>query len=213
MNLKEAFRFQNNLTRLFDEGVHTLSNLSNVISIKETHLRKKAMPEAEDEVVEVPSDCEYNEHITEFSEFMLWLLGEKEKLSEAVRLAKKDAAVDIDGESGLNSQRRCLAQAFREMVNIRSGEVIQRSGGVGYKFNAEGNQVSYRYDVKRVTSINFDRNLIKKRMDALNAKVDEISADIDRAVINTEVLYTPPFDVNATLPEVFESFLEDKAQA
>ena len=36
--------------------------------------------------------------------------------------------------------------------------VLVHGGGNGYRFNQDGNQVSYRCDVRRVTTINFDRN-------------------------------------------------------
>jgi hypothetical protein len=73
---------------------------------------------------------------------------------------------------------------------------------VGYKFNAEGNQVSYRCDLKKVTTINFDRNKVRSYTAFLNRKADQISAELDKCMVNTEVSYEPPFDVNDTFAEV-----------
>ena len=42
------------------------------------------------------------------------------------------------------------------------------NGGTGYRFNTDGNQVSYRCDVKKVTTINYDRNKVRNHLAALN---------------------------------------------
>ena len=84
---------------------------------------------------------------------------------------------------------------------------IQTVWGVGYRFNNEGNQVSYRCDVKRVTTINFDRNKIRKMCAALSKKSDETSATLDAALVNTPVEYEAPFDVNETFAEAFEAHM------
>ena len=77
-----------------------------------------------------------------------------------------------------------------------------------YKFNAEGNQVSYRCDLKKVTTINFDRNKVLTYAVALNKKSDTISAELDRCMVNSEVAYVVPFDVNASFATIFEGFME-----
>ena len=84
---------------------------------------------------------------------------------------------------------------------------IQTVWGVGYRFNNEGNQVSYRCDVKRVTTINFDRNKIRKMCADLSKKSDETSAALDAALVNTPVEYEAPFDVNETFAEAFEAHM------
>jgi hypothetical protein len=76
--------------------------------------------------------------------------------------------------------------------------------GVGYKFNAEGNQVSYRCDLKTVTTINFDRNKVRAYAAGLSKKADLISAELDKSMVNTEVDYESPFDVNDTFAEVLQ---------
>ena len=210
MNLKEAFRFQNKLQSLTEECLAVLDRTANVVKIKETHLRSKVMPETEDEVVLSVPPGEYSEHVTEMTDYLLFLLGEKEKLSAAVRAAKKDLPLDIDGECGLNSLRQRIAHTFRTMTCIRASEEVIRNGGYGLRFNADGNQITYKCDLRRVTSINFDRNLLKKRCRALSEQTDEISAELDRCIVNTEVSYEAPFDVNAELSELFETFLEEE---
>ena len=90
------------------------------------------------------------------------------------------------------------------MAQFRSGETLIPNGGIGYKFNAEGNQVSYRCDLKKVTTINFDRHKIRAYATGLSKKSDQVSAELDKSMVNTEVAYEAPFDVNDTFAEVLQ---------
>ena len=215
MNLKEAFRFQNKLQSMMDEADGILSNTSNITKVQNTYLRHKVMAEAEDETtIDAPS-TEYSEKITELAEFLVHLLTEREKLSAAIHKAKSglDLPAGLDGEVSLNGKRQDVAALFRRMIGLRNGEVLIPNGGTGYRFNNEGNQVSYRCDVKRVTTINFDRNKIRKMCAELSKKSDETSAALDAALVNTAVEYEAPFDVNETFAEAFEAYAGVKPEA
>ena len=215
MNLKEAFRFQNKLQAMMDEAQSILGSTANITKVQNTYLRKKVMPEAENETTIDAPATEYSEQITLVAEFLLHLLSEREKLSVAIFHAKAglDLPAGLDGEVSLNSKRQEVAGLFRRMAGLRSSEVLIPNGGTGYRFNNEGNQVSYRCDVKRVTTINFDRNKIRKMCGDLNKKSDEVSAALDSVLVNTQVEYTVPFDVNDTFAEAFEAFAGDKPEA
>ena len=76
--------------------------------------------------------------------------------------------------------------------------------GVGYKFNAEGNQVSYRCDLKTVTTINFDRSKVRSYAAGLCKKADLVSAELDKSMVNSDVGYEAPFDVNDSFADVFQ---------
>ena len=215
MNLKEAFRFQNKLQSMMDEAQSILGSTANITKVQNTYLRKKVMPEAENETTIDAPATEYSEQITLVAEFLLHLLSEREKLSVAIFRAKAglDLPAGLDGEVSLNSKRQEVASIFRRMAGLRSSEVLISNGGTGYRFNNEGNQVSYRCDVKRVTTINFDRNKIRKMCGDLSKKADEVSAALDSVMVNTQVEYTVPFDVNDTFAEAFEEFAGDKPEA
>ena len=215
MNLKEAFRFQNKLQSMMDEAQSILGSTANITKVQNTYLRKKVMPEAENETTIDAPATEYSEQITLVAEFLLHLLSEREKLSVAIFHAKAglDLPAGLDGEVSLNSKRQEVAGLFRRMAGLRSSEVLIPNGGTGYRFNNEGNQVSYRCDVKRVTTINFDRNKIRKMCGDLSKKADEVSAALDSVMVNTQVEYTVPFDVNDTFAEAFEEFAGDKPEA
>ena len=187
MNLKEAFRFQNKLQSMMTDAQSILGNNGNITKVQNTYLRHKVMAEAEDEVTMEAPSTEYSENITEMAEFLL--------------------GAGLDGELSLNGKRQEIATLLRHMAGLRNGEVLISNGGVGYRFNNEGNQVSYRCDVNRVTTINFDRNKIRKMCADLSKKSDETSAALDAALVNTPVEYEAPFNVNETFAEAFEAHM------
>ena len=212
MNLKEAFRFQNKLAALMDEAQGILSLEQNITKVQNTYLRKKVMAEAEDETtIDIPP-TEYGEQITEVAVLLMYLLEQREQLSGAICRAKAglDLSAGLDGEVGLNARRQEVAAVFRRMAGLRASETLISNGGTGYRFNNEGNQVAYRCDVRRVTTINFDRNKIRAFGARLSKQADQVSVALDAALVNTEVDYVPPFDVNDTFAEVFEVFTKEK---
>ena len=114
----------------------------------------------------------------------------------------------MDSETGLNRARQSLADTFRRMAVLRNSEVLIANGGSGYRFNGEGNQVSYRCDAKRVTTINFDRNKVRGMATELSRKADEVSAQVDRCLVNTTVDYALPFEMNDTFDVILTDFIQ-----
>ena len=211
MNMKDAFRFQNQLKGLMCEAAAILQDRRNIIKVKTTHLRSKVMSDAQDAVVEEAAPSEYAGHANEVAAFLLFLLEEREKLSRAIHAAKGGLDLDMDSEVGLNRQRQELAAVFRQMAALRNSEKIIAGGGSGFRFNGEGNQVSYRCDATQVITIDFDRNRIRGMAAALSRKADEISMSLDKCLVNTEVAYEPPFDVNDSFEEILSGFIEKTA--
>ena len=208
MNLKEAFRYQHKLHRLMDEAESILRWEKNVVKVENTLLLHKVNPDVQNETTEDAPCTEYADQITEVAVFLMFLLAEREKLSKAIRDAKGSMDMDFDGEISLNARRQEISNILRQMSQIRSSEQLLPGAGVGYKFNAEGNQVSYCCDLKRVTTINFDRNKIRSFATHLSNTADTISAELDKCTVNTEVCYAPPFDVNDTFADIFQWYTE-----
>jgi len=204
MNLKEAFRYQNRIEWLMGEAKEVLGRERNVTKVENTTLRHKVNPDVEDETTVEEPETEYADQITEIAVFLMFLLDEREKLSRAIREAKKGMDMDFDGEVSLNAKRQNIAEIFRRMSEIRCSERLLPGMGVGYKFNAEGNQVSYRCDLKKVTTINFDRTTVRSYATGLSKKADQVSAELDKSMVNTDVAYEAPFDVNDTFAEVLQ---------
>lgn len=211
MNLKEAFRCQNKLQSLMYDAEEILRNRANITKVTSTNLRHKVMPEMTDEtVVEIP-ESEYSGRITDVALFLVFLLEEKTALAAAIRKSKDQLDIDMDSETGLNSARQRIAGIFRTMNSIRASEQTIANGGTGYRFNADGNQVTYRCDVRRVTSINFDRNVIRAELGKLDRAADETSAKLDLCAVTAAVDYAPPFDVNADFADAFETYLKSRS--
>ena len=209
MNLKEAFRYQNKLQSFMDEAQGILDSDANVTKVENTYLRHKVMAEAEDETVLIAPETEYYEQITDIAQFLLYLLNEKDKLFAAIRTAKDALDIDMDSEVSLNATRQSIARTFKRMNDLRNSEQTISNGGTGYRFNAEGNQISYRCDVKRVTTINYDRKVIRGELSKLNKQADETSTKIDLCLVTSKVDYEPPFDVNSSFAEAFEVYTEN----
>ena len=212
MNLKDAFRAQNKLQALMDEAGEILQNQGNTLKVTTTHLRSKVMPEAQDAVTEEAAPSEYAEHINQVAVFLMAMLVEREKLSAAICAAKSKLPLDMDSETGLNRVRQTLADTFRRMATLRNNEVVIANGGSGYRFNGKGNQVSYRCDAKRVTTINFDRNKVRGMATELGRKADEVSARLDQCLVNTTVDYTLPFEMNDSFDTILSDFIQRQAQ-
>lgn len=206
MYLKEAFRYQNFLTRLIDRSAVYLSSRNYITKTTQEHMRKKANPDAEDETVVVtvdrPIECTNNQLMS----FLEYLMEEKEKLTAAISKAKRTSEFDIDAELLNNRTRQKVAAIFADMSRVRSCESIIR--GTAYKFNGEGNQVPYNYDVKQVTTIDFDRDKARNVSRSMISKSDEVSTSIDKLMVELVVEYTPEYSVNDSFEEVVAQFVE-----
>lgn len=213
MNLKEAFRYQNKIRSFMETAQSILAIDANITTVQNTYLRHKLMAEMEDETVTMVPDAEFHDKITKIVEFLIYLLNEKERLSVAIRKSKAGLDFDVDGEVSLNATRQSVTETLTRMNDLRNSEQIISGGGTGYRFNVDGNQVPYRCDVKRVTTINYDRNVIRNELTKLYKKADEISAKIDLSLVTSSVDYNPPFEINSSFGDAFEAFSGEEEKA
>lgn len=204
MNLKESFRYQKFLDGLMRSAGSNLQNPYHSLVTTKVHLRHAVNPEAED-VTEIVEDGEFVPNDTVLA-FMAHLIDEREKLSIAIGKAKASVGFDIDAAIETNKFRQSLNGSVRQM--LRQVGTKRKTKEVDYKFDINGQQVPYRYDVEITTTENYDKEAAKALMRATIAKADEISAAVDAAMINTVVEYKPPYDVNETYDDVLESFVQ-----
>lgn len=213
MNLKDAFRVQNKLQLVMNQAMDILEDHRNILKVKTTHLRSKVMGDAQDVVVEENAPSEYAGHANEIAEFLMAMMQEREKLSKAIRDAKGKLVLDMDSEVGLNRQRQALARVFRSMTTLRNSEKTIPGGGSGYRFNGDGNQVTYRCDARQVVTIDFNRNKIRALAASLGKKSDECSIELDKCLVNTELDYVPPFDLNDSFDAILTDFIKKTAES
>lgn len=208
MILKEAFRYQNYLSSLFTETVGYLSREDFITTTTQNHNRKKSNPDADDEkvVVQKPYNVEFKSN--NLIDFAVKLIDEKQKLSDAITEAKKTTSFDVDAAMSMNKTKQGFIHVLRRMASIKPIE--SEKEGVSYKFNNDGDQVSYRYPIKEVKTIDYDRDDVKKLIDKYKKETDKISTERDRIDIMTEVDYKPIWEVDTPLEDIIEDLIKQK---
>ena len=203
MNLKESFRYQNFLDALISSAKYSIIDPRHSMIVTKSHLRSKANPEAVDEIlVDEVDDFHPNDKVVEF---LLWAVKEKEVLSRIISDAKTTDEFDLDSSVSSNRQRKEIIKSINSLLSKK--EVKTKEYGTDYKFNIEGAQVSYRYEIEVERKENFNRAELKAVVKHLNSICDEVSSKIDEFLINTAIDYTPRFDVNASFDDVMEEFI------
>lgn len=207
MNLKESFRYQSFLEAMMRNASSSLMQREHCLTTTKTHKRHQVNPDAEDtvEVVECESSYYPNDNVISFME---WLVNEREKLTTAIGEAKASVGFDIDAAIETNKFRQTLSNSVRGMLNYKPSK--RTDTGRDYKFNVEGNQTTYVYEVEVVTAESYDKDRAKKVMRDVISQADRVSAEIDAAMINTVVNYTPRFDVNETFEDVMAEFVAEQ---
>lgn len=206
MNLKESFRYQNFLESMMGFAGESITNREHSLTVTKKHLRGKANSDAED-MEEAVNFGEFYKNDDVIS-FMLFLVKEKEKLTTAIGLAKATIGFDLDAAVETNKFRQTLMGRAKMMLRYVSAKKMER--GTDYKFNAEGNQNQYFYDIEVEYTEAFNREEAKRLVKEIATEADKTSAAIDSAMINTQVDYTAPFNVNDSFDDVMEEFLAMK---
>lgn len=205
MNLKEAFRYQNFLDRIFGAACISIEKRDHCLTQTRNHLYNKVNPDMENVKEEVKTEEDFfaNDDVIQA---MLFLIEEKGKLSIAINKAKESIDMDIDAAVSVNKYRQLLNKSVAFMMRLNPCTRIET--GIAQKFNSTGDPVDYKYDVE-VTSIEaYDRKAAKKMMKEVISEADKTSAAIDFVKVNTTVDYTPVFDVNDSFEDVMNTFLE-----
>lgn len=200
MNLRESFQYMNFLDGKLEEIEWKLRDTKNVVTIKETHMKSASNPNFQDEDKTIEPDIEFE--AVQLIDFMDEIMKEKAELSKAIHEAKNKAEVNLDHAISLNKAKQKQAIILKRLIDLKTKEEERRE--TAYMINNEGNQVPFYYPVKRVATINYDRNKVKKRYKAIKKECDEMSTLIDKIQINTEVVFDPKWDVSDTLEDMLE---------
>lgn len=200
MNLRESFQYMNFLDGKLEEIEWKLRDTKNVVTIKETHMKSASNPNFQDEDKTIEPDIEFE--AVQLIDFMDVIMKEKTELSKAIHEAKNKAEVNLDHAISLNKAKQKQAIILKRLIDLKTKEEERRE--TAYMINNEGNQVPFYYPVKRVATINYDRNKVKTRYKAIKKECDEMSTLIDKIQINTEVVFDPKWDVSDTLEDMLE---------
>lgn len=192
MILKEAYRYQNYLNTLIRDAESYLMKKDFITETKQTHNRNKVNPDATDETIEVQKPYQVEFTPMDLVDFIVKAIEEKQKLSDAIVSAKKTAEIDIDSAISMNKVKQSYVTILNGMANTKAIE--RTTTGTDYKFNINNEQVSYRYEVQEIVSIDYDRNDVKALVKKFSKETDEISTKLDTIELTTNVDYEPAWD-------------------
>lgn len=217
MNIKDACRYQNFLTQTISTLKSYLNRETNVVQIKEKHLKTKVNSEAQDEELDNTPERLYKASIVSIVGFVDKLINEKLKVSTAIENAKRDTKIDwmennnkltLDTAIEYNKNVHEYVSTLEALTKIKSTET--KTQGTDYKFNVEGNQMSYRYPVEIVKTIDFDRNVVKTLHKDILSKADRISTKIDEVMLMDIVQYTPEYNIHDTVEDLLNNLTDNQ---
>ena len=213
MNLKESYRYHNFLDTNISTLLSYLRYENNVIKVTESHQKSKSNNEAQDEEIDATTERQYSCKIEDITYLVKQLVDEKLKLSLAIEDAKKDVLLDwtedgknltLDSAIEFNKNVRNIVSNLKYLVDLKSSEF--KKTGKDFKFNVNGDQVPYQYNIEVKKEIDYDRNIIKELYKKLVTKADTISTQIDEAMLKDCVNYTPIYDLHDSVAEVVEQY-------
>lgn len=217
LSIKESFRYHNYLDRTISSLISYIRSTSNAVTVKEVHLKSKSNSEANDEELDMTNERTYSCKVDDIAFLIRQLTDEKLKLSLAVENAKKNLVLDwkengenLTLDSGVEYAKKCrdLANNLKHLVDLKSSETKKQ--GKDYKFNAEGNQTTYIYNIEVKTTIEFDRNNVNKLYKKLLNKADILSTQIESAMLKECVKYEPIYDIHDGVAEIVDKYIANK---
>ena len=124
MNLKESYRYANYLDGLLNTAYSYLRNKGFITTTKQNHLRSKANSDAQDEVIDVqkPYDVEFTP--MNVVDFAVKVIDEKERLANAIAVAKANTEINIDNAIAMNKKKQGFVSVLNSMVGIKASESI-----------------------------------------------------------------------------------------
>ena len=200
MNLKESYRYANYLDRLLITADTYLRNKGFVTTTEQNHLRSKANPDAQDEIIVVQKPYDVDFTPNDIIDFVVKVINEKENLFSAIADAKVSAEINIDNAIAMNKKKQSFVNTLNTIVSIKPSET--QSMGKDYKFDINNEQKPYSYQIISKTSIDFDRTSVKGLIKKYNKECDEISSKLDEIEITTPVDFTPLFDINDSFEDL-----------
>jgi len=214
ISLKESFRTLVYIDKTISSLTSYLSNKNNSISVIESHLKEKSNPEAQNEELDTTTIREYPDASTvDIINLVGKLISEKIKLEISVEIAKRNILIETKDNNNLSldsaisnaKQSRNLAGVLNSLINIKTDE--KKTIGTGFKFNQEGNETSYRYDVVVTKTINFDRNIVNDNYKSLLEKADKLSISIEKSMMEEIVEYEFPYSIHDSTADVVSKYL------
>lgn len=207
ISLKKSFELQNYLRGLFNEGTSILRRNDFITTTTQKHHRDDARADAKYEEIVLPKQTEYVFTPTELISFIEYVCAHIANLTTAINRAKGEKYDTLIANN--NIKRRMLSYLL-SMAQVKPSSRITK--GRSNCFNNDGNQIEYVYDMEEVTTIDFDRNVVKAIITKLRRELDESSQEIDSMALNTMVDYENVFEIGEGLEDAFTRWHEQTAE-
>ena len=207
MNLKEAFRQQNLINQHLNTAYAYLGNRSYYTKVTTTTMYSKVDSEHPDEVTTNELDDVIYKNFDKLISFIGVLLKERKQLNMAIQKAKDNMDYNLDVAITNNKARQRYMAALSNLVTLRESKRLLQNGATGYKFNINNEQVAFRCDVETKTEPNFDAKDVRAKIKYIQEDCEAASANIDSAIINTQVNYEPTFNMLDSFMNLFEDFV------
>lgn len=202
MTLKECFQYANYLSKLLGTVDRYLYDTKFTMNRKEIHRRAKAVGEDIPDETVIESKEQYCEVTPmQMVDLEQAIIKEIDVLQDVIDEAK--SGTGFDKLVMINSKKRGVLATYENMAKLKPA--TNTICGTDYKFNAEGNQSPYKYEVEVQTSIDFDRNQIRNLIRKLRKECDDTSAKIDEIQLN-KVDFTPKYSIG---DDVFDILATD----
>lgn len=217
MNIKEAGRYANYLSNMISTLSSQLSMDANLYKTVEKHLRAKANPGAVDEELEVVNDNKLACTVNDLAYLVKSLIEEKNQLALAIEAGKNSIQLNwvennvhltIDSAVEYNKNLREFANRLKLISNCKNSELKKQ--GIDRKFNVEGNQVNYYYDVEIKKTIDFDRDIVVDLYKKILDKTDEISKQIDEALLKDVIAFEATYSLYDTTEDIITKYIASK---
>lgn len=189
---------------MYNTVLSYLSNKENLVVVTQEHLRSAANPDAKDEMLDATKERAFSQNVDTILAFVDAIIHEKYVLTIAINKAKAACPVDIDAETTRNSMLRNLYSALENICKIKSSE--RKIQGADFRFNINGEQMKYYYDVKETTTEDFDRANVKAMAKDMIKTADNVSSMLDHCMVETEVPFRPAFDVSDSVEDALNAF-------
>lgn len=203
MNLKDAFRYQKFLNKLSEDAICSITNRENCLRTTKAHKRSSVKPDADNYVETIDNENPFT--VDDLIAFMKELAIEKEYLTCQINIAKNSCDFDIDSLIESNKIKQNMCNAIKTALGIIPLSYTEKAKD--YKFDINGTQIPYYYDVEVDEERTFDTNKTKAIMKNAIADCDRTSKLIEKMMINTEVNYPATYDVNDDFNDIVVDFV------
>lgn len=214
MNLVEACKLAKNIETLKYQIAEIVSSPDYSTKVVERHLKSKVDENLEDETIEREVTKIYDITTEQAIQLLDILMQKKAQLSSAIEAAKHDIRIDVNGmqlayDSAIEYNKSLRDLAILRMSKLnRIKEGIVKGTASAYRFNVEGNQTPYKYNVEVETTLLVDLKDTKKKEKEYRKLADEVSTKLDEAKLNTKIDLELGIEMNDTLEDVIENFIK-----